>query len=204
MTTVTIYEIFKDSVVSVAAIAAAMVAHNGLQTWKNQLKGTIEYELTRRLLRCVYRYRDAFSVVRNPIMWGGEYSESPDNKATDRQVQEHLGVAGAYEKRWKKVLDARSELETEMLEAEVIWDASVRDRFRALVSLQGELFATLHIFLTARDPRRSEEDRRIYSDLLRKRRDIMYETGVEDDEFAKDVQVAVADLESWLKPHLRK
>lgn len=49
----------KDIVLMLAAVVGAYVALRGLSTWNRQLKGGAEYELTRRLLKCTYRLRDA-------------------------------------------------------------------------------------------------------------------------------------------------
>ncbi len=204
MTDISIYEILRDSLVAGAALAAAITAHNGLETWKSQMKGTVEYELTRRLLRAIYKYRDAFSVVRHPAMWGGEFSAVPDGFSGSQELAEHLGIVGAYEKRWQHVLDSRSDIDRELLEAEILWDSSVKERVRPLFELQGELFATLHAYLQSRDPRRSERERNSYADIYAKRLDVLYETGHIDDKFSRDVCAAILSIEEWLKPRLRK
>ncbi|OQY20711.1 MAG: hypothetical protein B6I35_10155, partial [Anaerolineaceae bacterium 4572_32.2] len=66
----------KDVVTILAALVAATVAIMGLRTWRKQLRGKTEYELARRLLRSVYRVRDAIRIVRNPFISSAETVQS--------------------------------------------------------------------------------------------------------------------------------
>jgi hypothetical protein len=63
---------FKDVVVAIAAFVGMIVALTGLNTWNRQLKGEVEYELTRRLLKCTYRLREAIQGVRHPMIFADE------------------------------------------------------------------------------------------------------------------------------------
>ena len=68
--------LIKDIVTGLAAVVAAVIAIMGLRTWKKQLKGKTEYELSQRFLRATYKVRDAFSWVRNPIQSPSEISQA--------------------------------------------------------------------------------------------------------------------------------
>ncbi len=199
-----IYTLFKDSVVVAAAIGAVVVASSGLKTWNAQLKGTVEYDLTRRLLRATYKLRDAFAVVRNPIMWASEFVPPPPDFKGSADDEWFYGMAAAYEKRWEHVVDARRELDAELLEAEVIWDRQVHDRFKNLLQLQQELLANLNAHLRAQNPKNSPEVRESTYDSIRKRRKVLYADASPEDEFAKDLLLALKEVEEHLKPHLRK
>jgi len=201
---VDIYVLFKDTLIGASALAAVVVAASGLKTWNAQLKGTVEYDLTRRLLRGTYKLRDSFSVVRNPIMWANEFVPvPPDFKGSDEDAR-YYGMSAAYEKRWNHVVEARRELETELLEGEVIWDRTLRDRYAKLFQLQQELIVYLNTHLRIQDPKARDSTRDSYSEVLRERRDVLYEGGSQEDEFARDLAAAVAQIEEHLKPHLRK
>ncbi|MFD2273256.1 hypothetical protein ACFS07_25195 [Undibacterium arcticum] len=125
-----------------AAVVGAYVALRGLSTWNRQLKGGVEYDLTRRILKCTFRLREAIKGVRNPVIWGNEMPSPRENDAqrlTKEQLR-HYGTANAYQKRWDKVTDVRSDLQTELLEAEVIWGRIIHEKFDPLFKLQNELF----------------------------------------------------------------
>ena len=58
--------IIKDIALTCGTIVGIYVAIRGLNTWNRQLRGTSEYDLARRVLRCVYRHRDALISVSVP------------------------------------------------------------------------------------------------------------------------------------------
>src|SRR5271154_4428182 len=93
-----------------APIVALLIAWSGLNTWKRQLKGTHDFELSRRLLLTLYKCRDALKSARNPLLQPGESDK-------DRNDWE----ASAYENRWKAVSEAMSELRAATLESEASW-----------------------------------------------------------------------------------
>lgn len=197
----------KDVVLTIAAVVGAYVAVKGLSTWNRQLKGGVEYELTRRLLKQTYRLREAIKGVRNPVMWAGEMpSPSPDEAAamTKDQIR-FYGMSSAYQKRWDKVTEVRTDLQTELLEAEAVWGREVHKQFDPLFKLQNEMWVAVYSYVTACNPDSSEGMRDAMDKAMRKNRDILYEiSGETEDEFSSDVAKEISSIESFLKPHLRK
>ena len=131
----------KDIVLTIAAVIGGFVAVRGLRTWNRQLKGGVEYELTRRLLKYSYRFRDAISRVRNPLMWSSEMPTPPAEvgKAMSDEDLRYYGLSRAYQLRWDKVNEVRNDLQTELIEAEVLWGRVVYKQFQPLFTLQNEL-----------------------------------------------------------------
>lgn len=197
----------KDVILTCAAVVGAWVALRGLNTWNRQLKGSVEYDLTRRLLRNTYRLREAIKGVRNPVMWAAEMPAPPEEERQkmNREQIHHYGQGRAYQLRWDKVTEIRNELQTELLEGEVIWGDALHKKYEPLFKLQQELFVTIHSYLRATDPAVSEPSRQATQRVLEKRRDVMYdESGETPDEFSQDIAKAIASIETYLKPHLRK
>lgn len=197
----------KDIVLTIAAIIGAYVALRGLNTWNRQLKGGVEYDLTRRLLKATYRLREAIKGVRHPVMWGNEQPLPPEDEAQgmNRDQKRYYGLSMAYQKRWDKVSEVRNELQTDLLEAEVLWGGIIYEKFEPLFRLQQELFADVHSYLVACNPSETAESRHAMGEIRRKRREVLYDyLGVEPDMFASDVANAIKGIESFLKPHLRK
>ena len=60
--------LIKDIITGLSALTAAIIAVLGLQAWKKQLKGKTEYEIAQKLLKAVYKVREAFSGVRSMLM----------------------------------------------------------------------------------------------------------------------------------------
>lgn len=199
--------VVKDLALSIGAAIGIYVALRGLNTWNRQLKGSVEYDLTRRLLRCSYKLREAMKGVRNPIMFGNEIPIPPEEEGKRMSFEErrYYGTSQAYQRRWDKVSEVRSELQTELLEGEVIWGKVIHEKFAPLFELQRELFSDVHAYLIVCNPSEHEESRRAMSEIRKKRREVLYsEMGEEPDPFSKDVDTAIMNIETYLKPHLRK
>src|SRR5258708_31563621 len=126
-----IVSVGKDIVVAGAAVVGAAVAVLGLNTWNRQLKGGAEYELARRLLKVTYRLRDAIKSVRHPVMWAAEMPAPPEDKAANMSHEErsYYGSSRTYQVRWQRVADVRTDLQTELLEAEVLWGTDFGRQF---------------------------------------------------------------------------
>ena len=194
----------KDIILACAGATGAWVAVRGLNTWNRQLRGTAEYDLARRLLKSSYRLREALAGVRNPVMWPSEMPPPPEElkKSMSADEARFYSQGHAYQARFDHVSTARNDLQAELLEAEVLWDANVHSLFQPLYALQGELFATFHAFLSSINPRTGPSMQESHRKTLAGRRDILYE--VEDDDFKLEVNRAIAAIESALKVHLRR
>jgi len=144
----------KDIVLTGAAAVGIYVAIRGLNTWNRQLKGSAEYELTRRLLRCTYRLREAIKGVRYPVMWANELPSPPEEAGAKMSSEQrrYYGISKAYQRRWDKVYEVRNELQAELLEAEVVWGKGVHDQFKPLYTLQHELFMDVHSYFGGLQP----------------------------------------------------
>lgn len=199
--------ITKDTVLIVTAISGVCVARKGLSTWNRQLKGGVEYDLTRRILKCTYKLREAIKGVRNPVIWGNEMlipSESEASIMSKEQIR-HFGLVSAYKKRLDIVMEVRADLQTEMLEAEALWGKDIIGKFDQLFKLQKELILSVHTSISARDPNNSAQSRDAFQVLSSKQREILYDLSSENpDEFTSDINRAIEEIELFLKPYLRK
>lgn len=195
----------KDIVLTIAGGIGAYVALKGLNTWNRQLKGGVEYELTRRLLKLTYRLRDAIRNVRNPAMFGGEmpYPSSDEAKEMSRDQINYYGMSKAYQNRWDKVTQVSSDLQAELLEAEALWGADVHKQFEHLFKLRHELWMAVHFHLMAINPEQQNVTREAMNRILK--REILYDlSGENEDEFSSEIAKAITPIETFLKPYLKK
>ena len=58
-----------------------MIPIKGLNHWKRQIKWKTEYDLARRFLVSLYKYRDALIGVRHPVMMAYQMPHPPEYKA---------------------------------------------------------------------------------------------------------------------------
>jgi hypothetical protein len=116
--------LIKDLVTIASIGIAGYVALRGLQTWRDQLKGTANYELAKRLLKATYKLRDALQGVRNPFISAGEIRQAVTEAQLDIKHEDpdfHATSSTAvYQIRWKPVGEAYQALELEVIEAEAI------------------------------------------------------------------------------------
>jgi len=144
----TYISISKDILTGVAAVTAAIVAVVGLQAWKKQLKGKVEYELARRVLRAALNVRDSIRFVRNPFQSGGEIDIALKEAGIDIDPKDPSFRANSeravYQRRFKKVDLSMSELEIELLEAEVSWP-EIKTRVRPLRGCINKLLTKIYL-----------------------------------------------------------
>ena len=129
----------KDIVTAGAALTAAVIAVLGLQAWKRQLRGKTDYELARRFLRAVYSVRDSIRALRNPVQNTEEivaaFKDSTNTPQNAVNADDSFKIeVGVYHLRWKRVNEAMSDLQVEMLEAEVSWGEAAAATPRATSS----------------------------------------------------------------------
>jgi len=89
----TVISSIKDLTLATAAIVTSYVALYGLNAWKRQHIGQVEYSLARRLLKTSYSIRNAINQVRYPMMWSYEIIEpSEDGKTYSDEEKRHYNA----------------------------------------------------------------------------------------------------------------
>lgn len=194
-----------NSLTALAAVGAATVAALGLATWREQLKGRTQYDLARRMLRKTYRLREAVRAARSPMIFGGEMAVAAQ-ETEEGQVEMWQGaldekddaVAAVYDRRWKRVAEIKSDLETDAFEAEALWGSEqtdealkpLRDFHGTLFALMGEHVMRLRGGIHAPDAERGRAIRRRFLG------------GSEEDDLGNELDEAIKSVEEFLRPHL--
>jgi hypothetical protein len=189
----------------IATIAAAVVATMGLHTWKRQLFGNSNYELSRRLLRSAYRLREAIQFVRNPLMLAGEMAtarKAAGLGTTPPPGTDDPSVELAYQSRWQKVVDARVEFDAELLEAEALWGPEIRQRADDLFRCIGRLNFSLSQWLDARQ-RRARGEPLLQHDGGERIMDVMYDSGGGSNKYSDELRAAFERIEATIRPRLK-
>jgi hypothetical protein len=201
----------KDAITSFSALIAAAIAIIGLRTWKRQLLGKTEYELARRLLRIVYRARDAVQVVRNPFVSAGESVSAMEEAGVDIENYnpmnpQHTAESqrAVYQRRWDKLQQVFIELEAEALEAEVVWGSEIPKLVDPLHRHASTLFVNIKMYLRNLE-RRTDPYQEMNEKELKRRREIdrIIYAGGENDKFAAELTQVVEDIEMFLKQYLK-
>lgn len=194
----------KDILVGLAAAAAALFAYLGLSAWRKELKGKAEYQLAKDVLKSVYKVREAFKHVRNPIIYQYEYPEGMrDVHGHLKREHDHEGTAHVYEKRWEKMAEAFGELEEHHLAAQVEWGPEFQDVIVKLRSCRVELLVAIQKMLERK--KNPHEAPLTKAEERAEERSVLYHIGSnsEHDKFTPQIEEAINDFEKWLRPHVR-
>jgi hypothetical protein len=200
--------IAKDILTGGAALTAGIVAVLGLQAWKKQLKGKVEYELARRLLRAALNVRDAIRFVRNPLQTGGEIDHAVKEAGIDLDPRSPeyraKSEAAVYQQRWKRLYEAMSQIEIELLEAEVSWGSEILERVKPLRACIGTLRGKLWLHsYNLEHPSYSENE------AARQEREEIVQTiywmsdDLTQDSFGMEVKTAIDGIAHFLSPYLK-
>jgi hypothetical protein len=190
----------------VAALTAAAVAVLGLRAWHVQLRGRTEYDLARRVLRAVFEVRDQLSAVRRSYVPAAEivdaFQDSGLDPATIDFANDPRRDSLVYQRRWKPLAKALSDLAVEAVEAEVLWGKPVRDLQMELQGLAGKLNGALTVYL--RDINRQHRDPEKAGERLERMAAIVYaDYGESGDLFQQEVEGVTRRFQELLGPRLR-
>lgn len=126
--------------------------------------------------------------------------ETPQDGLLNDQRADEL----VYDRRWKELSKALSDLRAELLEAEVLWGPDVHKPASDLQRCVGELNGAIrhHLMSKARSsPYRADQ---VSAELREKYFRVLYEGASDgEDEFSARVQLAVNAFEKFLRPKLQ-
>ena len=197
--------LIKDAILAIAGVVGSVVAILGLNTWKRQLYGQSEYDLAKRLLKSLYLFREVMNNARHPFMSYSAIPDLPKDKLEQlsKEEKEWYAKAQAFEKRWEPVAKARAELDINILESEVFWGTDIKDKMRKLSRLHAKLLVAIEEDLERTNP--SNPNNTYREDVLKNNRAIMFgRSDRSKDAFLDEMLTAIEDIESVLKPHIRK
>ena len=195
-------QIGKDILTAFSAVAVAVVSILGLKAWKKQLKGKTEYELARRLLRTVYKIREAINSVRNPFISSAEIGQALQEinlKIDPSDPDFHAKSQSAvYQMRWKQIGESSTGLELETLEAETLWGAEIKEKLQPLKKNINTLQVNILRYLRSLDHKSGIAMDDGTDKIIYKMSD-----DPSKDPFKQDVLESIKIIEEYLKVHLK-
>ena len=190
----------KDVIVGAAAVTTAAVAVYGVNRWRSEVRGRAEFETARELMRATYQVRDQIRSVRAPFIAAQEFPEGYSPLESESSVQPADAWAHVYRKRWKPLQSALIELETQQIEAEVLWGEAIREKAEDLLRCANELFAATEAVVS--DKAKDGEDFRVDPEFGKEMNAIVGRRPTGEDQFGKKVLSAVGTcqpvLDRWL------
>ncbi|MCJ8161982.1 hypothetical protein [Acinetobacter zhairhuonensis] len=179
----------KDIFSIIGTLGGLSIGTFGLFTWRRQLKGTSEYELSRKAVLKTYEVQQALQAVRDPLLY-----LSKDEVEARRHLEEEQRI---YDKRMSSVYEKWAELQTIRLEAKVIWSDSAHDCFNDIQQCIGKLKGAiwLHFWMKGAyaGPGATIDNN---PERIIKNNNIIY-FAFENDEFSKQIEESVAKVEKF-------
>ena len=192
----------KEGATVVAAIGGLVIAVMGLSTWRRQLRGQDEYQLARRLIGALCKVRESLIRIRIHPAITGEDHAAAEGACIPKDINGYRLAAlhAAMSLRRRSLCDAIAELETAMLEAEMLNWTGLKERFKPLDVCAKDLLQRMDMYLVYTGLDKSignpEEEKRALDALFGG-----FPTKRPDDLDLR-VQSAVAGLVELLQKHL--
>jgi len=185
----------KDIILAISALAAAFIAWRGLATWEEKLKGKSEYEIAKQVLKAVYKVRNAFIIMRNPIdpfEYPDNLRAQPEPLTPEQKYQLNLHV---YNQRRKIMYEAFEILEGQNINAQVEWGAEFQNLIYSLRDSRNKLYEAISSKLDS-----IEDNQKLPEDI----KYIFYPKYDEanQDIFTNNINNTVAKYEKTLRPHI--
>jgi hypothetical protein len=182
----------RDIVLAGSAIWTVLIARKGLETWREQLRGTTEFDLARKVLLSSYKIRSAVSIIRNPWAFNLSSDETQNLSEDEIRIKERKAI---YEPRFKILYEELPNFESLTLESEALWGKEIREALTALRVESLKIVRIINGFIY---------DSRWTPELSRKFHSIIYSYGDGDDELGPKIDSMVSVIENLMRPHIAK
>lgn len=193
--------VFKDAVLLGCAITGAIVAVKGLNTWKRQISGQSDYNLSKNLLISIYKYRDAINSVRSPFVEYPAPTEE-DLKNMNRDEANFKGVFNVYEKRWEAVREQSSNIYANLIEAEALWDKKLSEMWKGVKKKEVKLYLQLRNFLTISNPKVKDYQKEHLNKKLEEIHQAIYDIG-EEDQFRNEFEHEIEKMTNYIRDKIK-
>jgi hypothetical protein len=188
-------ETAKDIVTIFGTLAAVVIGFLGLKIWRIQQRSTADTDLARRILVCLYKIKMSIALMRRPIK---DAPAIPEEKRGDPKAYAEA-LEKQYEEEWNKLREERLELQVASIEAQALWDRDFMNNFIPLNVCLGELLDNIYDYLEVRKQGYRDPD---YQPA--KTRQIMFGTGGDSDEFSKELDKVISDIDGKVRVKLER
>lgn len=199
-----------DVVVAVTAVVSAIGAFRAIDSWRREAHWKEDRELARRIGRSVREVRRGFQRVRRPLFSTDEYPEHLQNVDNPQGAQRRERQKHIYENRFEVLRIAMKELDSHLLEADVIWGNEAERLMRSMNRIYDDLIEAARFNVA--DQHHEPDDWQDFGDKDRRRevREMledysMFPSAADDakqNPFTIRIDEALAEIELFCQPHL--
>ena len=189
-------------IAAVAVACTAYFAKQGMNVWREQIRGKDEYKLARNLLASIYKHRDAMHDARHWLM---TIVDKPTREEAEEMTSEQAkfyGLSRAYSRRWKKIEKEHQKIYRDLILAEAIWGDELRDLLGSILEPEQDLRVAIDTNLWLRNPANDVSRGEDWGKDLEELRSTLY--GEPGDGFGQKIENGIKPAELYLKKKLRK
>lgn len=203
MTILEFVSIIRDSLVGGAAITTAVVAVSGLNNWRRELRGRIEFETARNLIKATYQVRDKLQASRSPYVLVNEFPTDYPGDYNATVEQKLQAWSYIYNNRWAPVREALKDFDIYALEAEALWGSDIRVEADNLRHCAVKLQTAMQAFIDNKE--QQGEDFRLDKEFAKEvNSDLYYIATNADNPLSNKIKNVVHAIEVVVRPHLRR
>ena len=200
----------RDIIQIVFYVIASVVACIGLQKWRAELKGKVEYEAAKQALAQSYCVRDQIWKIQNGIVFSSEwagYEPKGDENPDQRKASERFF---AYGKRFQVLQENITGMYPAMVEAEAVFGEESRRKLDRLIIMTGRLWAAIVVYhqgLYKGSPSSEGANSRFFNIVeglnnIKDPRIGAEENIIDDGDFKKDLDTAMHEIQEYFIPKL--
>lgn len=189
------------SVASVCTVVAGVTfGWLGLKTWHQQLQGTANHEMSRKLLVAIYSYEATLNDARDVGMSPSELSEeeAAQIRAMDPDSKRYAFSYSVYRARLGAIERSLAPVRALLLEARALWGHEVDELVVVLIKMKDEWWTVARRYASAMNPAEDAETRERYARAWIEQKGVLYVHGP-DDEFGQRFKDRLAEVEAFLR-----
>lgn len=193
----------KEIAVAGAAVATAIIAYKGVQSWKKELAGRSKFETAQKLLRAVYELQERIAEFRHPTQTGDEFPEGHFKKV--REAQDHQkpeieaeGLSYFFSNRWHRVYPAYLGVRELIPESKAVFGPDIEDSMLPFDDIIRRVLAASHAYVSHIKNRERELD----DAHLDRYKNIIF-APFNNDTFKDEIENIVSRIEQTVQPHLQ-
>jgi len=201
------WEVTKDvaAVIGSAAgvctvIAGVVFGCLGLITWKKQLRGTANHEMSRKLLVSIYTYEATLNAARDIGMSLSELSEEETFHVDGlpAEFKRYAFTYSIYRARLNTIDNSLAPVRAHLLEARALWGQDVDGVVNALIAMKDEWWTVARRYASAMNPAEDTDTRECYAKAWIEHKGVLYVDGP-DNAFGQRFKERLAEVEMFLR-----
>lgn len=189
------------SLASLGAVAAAVFfGWQGLKAWKQQLQGTANHELSRKLLVATYLYEASLNSARDIGLSLDELGEEDVQQiASLKNDQKRFAFTYTiYRTRLEKIETCLVPVRACLMEARALWGSELESLMDDLIKMKDEWWTIARRYSSAMNPEEDSETRELYAKAWIEHKGVLYDDD-KNNEFGQRFSQHLSKVEAYLR-----